>query len=88
MAQHYSIRDFFKQMPNAFLARYFETKGLFSKLDFTAMKEGKPDELFADWLALVDKQRNAMDVEFCEIFEMSSEKGFRAVLDEAGVSQR
>jgi hypothetical protein len=27
MAQHYSIKDFFRQMPNALLARYFKTKG-------------------------------------------------------------
>ena len=33
MAQHYSIKDFFRQMPNALLARYFKTKGLFSDLD-------------------------------------------------------
>jgi len=83
VAQHYSIKDFFRQMPNALLARYFKTKGLCSELDFAAMKEGKPDELFAAWLALTDKQRNAMDAEFREIFEMSCEKGFRAVIDEA-----
>jgi hypothetical protein len=28
MAQHYSIKDFFRQTPNALLARYFKTKGL------------------------------------------------------------
>ena len=83
MAQHYSIKDFFRQMPNALLARYFKTKGLLSDLDFATMKEGKPDELFAAWLDLPDKQRNAMDAEFREIFEMSCEKGFRAVIDEA-----
>jgi hypothetical protein len=33
MAQHYSIKDFFRQMPNALLARYFKVK-----LDFAAMK--------------------------------------------------
>lgn len=80
---HYSIKDFFRQMPNTLLARYFKTKGLFGELDFAAMKEGKPDELFAAWLALLDKQRNAMDAEFREIFQMSCEKGFRAIIDEA-----
>lgn len=83
MAQHYSIKDFFRQMPNVLLARYFKNKGLFSELDFAAMKEGKPDELFSAWLNLPNYQRNAMDAEFREIFEMSSEKGFRAILDEA-----
>ena len=83
MAQHYSIKDFFRQMPSALLARYSNTMGLFSDLNYAAMKEDKSDELFAGWLDLPDKQRNAMDAEFREIFEMICEKGFRAVIDEA-----
>lgn len=27
MARHYSTRDFFRQMPNALLARYFQGEG-------------------------------------------------------------
>lgn len=84
MARHYSTKDFFRQMPNALLARYFQQQGVFGKLDFAAMKETKPDELFAAWLYLPDGQRNAMDAEFRGIFEMSCEKGFRAIIDEAG----
>ncbi len=83
MARHYSTRDFFRQMPNVLLARYFQGRDLFGDLDFAAMKEGKPDELFAAWLALSDNHRNAMDAEFRDIFEMSCEKGFRAIIDEA-----
>jgi hypothetical protein len=84
MARHYSTRDFFRQMPNALLARYFQDQGLFGDLDFAAMKEGKPDELFSAWLELADSQRREMDMESQEIFEMSCEKGFRAIIDEAG----
>ncbi len=84
MARHYSTRDFFRQMPNVLLARYFQDKGLFGDLDFAAMKEGKPDELFDAWLALADGQRHEMDAELQEIFEMSCESGFRAIIDEAG----
>lgn len=83
MARHYSTKDFFRQMPNALLARYFQGRGLFENLDFAAMKEGKPDELFAAWLYLPEEQRNTMDAEFRDIFEMSCEKGFRAIIDEA-----
>lgn len=83
MARHYSTKDFFRQMPNALLARYFQGRGLFGNLDFAAMKESKPDELFAAWLYLSEEQRNAMDAEFRDIFEMSCEKGFRAIIDEA-----
>jgi len=70
-------------MPNALLARYFEGRGLFADLDFTTMKEGKPDELFKAWLGLPDSQRNLMDSEFRDIFEMSCEKGVKAIIDEA-----
>ena len=75
MARQYSTRNFFRQMPNALLALYFQGQGLFGDIDFAAMKEGKPDELFSAWLALPDGQRNEMDAEFREIFEMSCEKG-------------
>ena len=83
MARNYSTKEFFRQMPNALLARYFQGQGLFDEMDFAAMKEGKPEELFVAWLALPDKQRNAMDAEFREVFEMSCDKGFRAIIDEA-----
>ena len=83
MARHYSTKSFFRQMPNALLARYFADRGLFGDLDFAAMKETKPDELFAAWLDLPEEQRKPMDAEFQDIFELSCEKGFRAIIDEA-----
>ena len=83
MARQYSTRDFFRQMPNALLARYFQKLGLLGDVDFPTMREGKPDELFVAWLTLPDKQRNKMDAEFRDIFEMSCEKGFQAIIDEA-----
>ena len=83
MGQHYTTRDFFRQMPNRLLARYFEAHGLFADLDFTAMKETKPDALFAAWLEVPEAQRNTMDAEFREIHELSCEKGWCAIRDEA-----
>jgi hypothetical protein len=38
MAQHFSTKDFFRQIPNALLARYFLTRALFGDLDLSAMK--------------------------------------------------
>src|SRR5277367_7044049 len=83
MVRHNSTRDFFRQMPNALLARYFQGKGVLGDLDFSTLGDTQPDALFAAWLALPDDKRRAMDAEFLEIFEMSCEKGFRAILDEA-----
>jgi len=83
MARHYSTRDFFRQMPNALLCRYFAARAVFGEFDFAAMSETRHDELFAAWLALPEAQRNTMDAEFRDIFEMGCEKGCRAILDEA-----
>lgn len=84
MARHYSTTDFFRQMPNALLARYFQERELFDELDFSVRKETKPGALFDAWLTLPDDQRNTLDAQFREIFEMSCEKGFLAIIDEAG----
>ena len=46
MARHYSTKDFFRQIPNDLLARYFEGRGLFVDLDFSAMKETQPEDMF------------------------------------------
>lgn len=83
MARHYSIKNFFRQIPNSLLQRYFSDRKLFTDLDFEAMKETKPDELFAAWLDLPEEQRKPVDAEFQVIFELSCEKGFRAIVDEA-----
>ncbi|TMA93750.1 MAG: hypothetical protein E6J74_17195 [Deltaproteobacteria bacterium] len=60
---------------------------MFADLDFSALTETQPDELFAAWLTLPDSQRNEMDAEFREIFELSCEGGwiFETVLDSKAV---
>ena len=83
MGRHYSTRDFFRQMPNRLLARYFEGRGVLAELDFATIKETRPDELFAAWLALPEDQRNEMDAELREIHALSCEKGWCAIRDEA-----
>ncbi len=47
MAWYYSTKDFFRQILNVLLARYFHARNLICDLDFSAMKETHPDELFA-----------------------------------------
>ena len=81
--RHYTPKDFFRQIPNALLARYFHGQNLFTDLDFSAMKETKSEALFAAWLKLDEAARNPMDAMFREIFDMSCKKGFKAIIDEA-----
>lgn len=83
MAKHYSTRDFFRQMPNALLARYFAARGLLHDFDFAAMKETKVEPLFAAWMAMPEAQRAKIEVDLREIGDMSQEKGVKAIIDEA-----
>lgn len=83
MTRHYSIRDFFRQMPNALLARYFHTRGVFAYMDVSTLKETAPEELMGAWHYLPDAQRGEMEADFREVFELSTENGFKAILEEA-----
>jgi hypothetical protein len=58
MGRHYSTRDFFRQMPNQLLARHFAARGVLAGLDFAALKEAQPEELFTAWLELPENLRN------------------------------
>lgn len=83
MSRHYSTKDFFRQVPSNLLALYFQQQKIFTDLDFSTIKDGMAYGLFSAWLALPDRQRNLMDAQFHEIFNMSCEKGFLAIIDEA-----
>ena len=83
MGRHYSSKDFFRQMPNALLGRYFHSRGLLPELDFGAMPEGKPEALFEAWARLTDAQRSAAEADFRDIVAMCDRKGWLAIVDEA-----
>jgi hypothetical protein len=83
MTRHYSTNKFFRQSPNALLARYFKRHKVLLDFDFTKLKEGNPDTLCAAWLKLPAEKRNRMDAQFQEIFAMSCEAGTKAIIDEA-----
>lgn len=83
MGRHYSTREFFRQVPNALLAGYFAERNMFADLDFDAMPETKPKALVEAWLGLPDEVRRPMDADFQDIFALSGDGGFQAIIDEA-----
>lgn len=83
MTRHYSTRDFFRQMPNALLARYFAARGVLADFDFAAMKETRIEPLFGAWMALREAQRARMEADLREVADVSNEKGVKAIIDEA-----
>ena len=70
-----------------FWLRYFQRDGIYRRLSFAAVKEGEPDSFFTAWMLLPESERTPLDAELRDIFEMSCEKGFRAILDQAPVSR-
>lgn len=83
MPRSYTVREFFRQMPTDLLHRYFGARRLFVDLNFDALPQTQPDTLFDAWIALPPETRASIDAEFREIFDLSGEKGFRAIQDEA-----
>ena len=83
MARYYSTKSFFRNAPNKLFGRYFKDRQLLYDLDFTSMKEGNPETLFAAWLELPDEYKKNIDADFQEIFALSCEKGIKDIIDEA-----
>ena len=47
MARQYSPNQFFRRVPNALLARYFQEKhGVLQEIDFGKLKESEVDAIF------------------------------------------
>jgi hypothetical protein len=61
MAKHYPTKDFFRNTPNALLARYFKARDVLQNFDFAAIKESKIGAPLKAWLVLPDVQRASMD---------------------------
>lgn len=83
MPSHFSVPSFFRKTPNALLKRYFVERGVLRDFDFEALAETRPRPLMEVWLGLPDEVRAPMEADFQGIFDVSSEKGYRAILDEA-----
>lgn len=83
MGKHYSTKDFFRNTPNAMLARYFTARDVLQDFDFTAIKETKIEPLFEAWMMVPEAQRAPMEVDLRAIGDMSNVKGVKAIIDEA-----
>ena len=70
MARHYATRDFFRQMPNQLLARYFHARGVFDDLDITALPEPQPDALWAAWLTLDEVSNRPREIVHLQIGDL------------------
>ena len=83
MTMHFSLPSFFRKMPNNLLKQYFAAKGLLGEVDFEEMSKTNPAAFLKAWNALPDETRGVVEPQLREIFDMSCEKGFVAIRDEA-----
>ena len=83
MARQYSTKSFFRNAPNKLLAHYFQEHNTLTDFDFASLKESKIEALFDVWLELDDNTKQDMDADFQDIFNLSCEKGVKAIIDEA-----
>ena len=87
MARLYSVKDFYRQTPNALVARYFAARGLFAGLGFAAMKECKPDTLIDGRMSVPAEARRRTDAHFRDIEGMSKAVDWSSDLMERALSQ-
>ena len=83
MAREYQPRQFFRQVSNGLLRRYFDGKKVLAEVDFTKLTETKIEPVHEAWLLLADDARNDMERDFREVHDLATEGGNKAILDEA-----
>lgn len=83
MSRHYSRKRFFREVPNAFLARYFKQKNVLAGCDFAKLDESGIEALNAALDVLPEDVRNEVEQDFAEIDAIACEGGIQAILDDA-----
>lgn len=84
MARQYSPTQFFRRVPNALLARYFQEKhGVLQEIDFGKLKENDADTIFQAFTALPDEKQTEIKAECQDIDAMACQGAATALADEA-----
>jgi hypothetical protein len=83
MGRPYALSRFLRQTPNRLLQQYFAECALLVTVDFDSPKEREIDAIQAAILALPEADRQKVEADFRDIDALASERGFRAMIDEA-----
>ena len=83
MATQYQHRQFFRRVPNALLACYFEDRGVNLNLDFEKLTETQVEPLFEAFTALPEERQATMEVDFQDVNALATDGGVEALLNEA-----
>jgi hypothetical protein len=83
MSRTYVLSRFLRQTPNQFLKQYFAERALLGAVDFDTPKEREIDAMQEAIIALPEADRQKVEADFRDIDALASERGFRAMMDEA-----
>ncbi len=84
MARQYSPTQFFRCVPNALLARYFQEKhGVLREIDFGKLRESDADTIFQAFMESPDDKQAEIEAECQDIDVMACQGGATALADEA-----
>ena len=84
MARQYSHTQFFRQAPNALLARYFQQHHqIIKELAFDKLKEFDIAPIFEAFKTLPEEKQAALEAELQDIDSMACQGGIAALTDEA-----
>ena len=83
MAREYQPRQFFRQVPNHLLKRYFDGKNMLSEVNFTKLTETKIEPIHEAWLQLPDDIRNDIERDFREVHDLATEQCAHQTADRA-----
>lgn len=88
MAKQYSPTQFFRRVPNALLARYFQEKhGVLLEIEFDKLKENEVEPVFQTVMMLPEDKIAALEAECQDIDAMACQGGITALTDEADFHQ-
>ena len=82
-ATQYHHQHFFRKMPNADLARYFESRGATLGVDLAELKENDAEVIFQAFKTLPEQQQATIEADFQDINALAFDSGVRALVDEA-----
>jgi hypothetical protein len=83
MASQYHHRQFFRRVPNALLARYFDARDVALGVDFEKLTETQVDPIFEAFTTLPEEQQADMEVDFQDINALATDGGIEALRNEA-----
>ena len=83
MARPFELKRFLRQTPKYLLEQYFAARELTLEIDFGSLETSSVEPLAEAVRALVDAERQKVDADFRDIDAIASERGYRAMMDEA-----